>query len=71
MRHTINRCYAKTFDNFQRKMTNPINGSYTLKMLLNGNKRVYMRSSNFPYNGEVKWSTSNEKIKALNLNKFK
>ena len=48
-------------------MTNPINGSYTLKMLLNGNKRVYMRSSNFPYNGGVKWSTSSDKIKALNI----
>lgn len=26
MRHTINRYYTNTFDNFQRKMTNPING---------------------------------------------
>ena len=41
MGHTFDRCYARLFDNFQRKLTNLMNECHSLKSrLLNENKRV-------------------------------
>ena len=45
-----------------------MNKCHALKdRLLNVNKRVSKKSSNIAYNGELKRSTSNEKMKASNV----
>nr|CAN82949.1 hypothetical protein VITISV_018262 [Vitis vinifera] len=68
MGHTFDRCYARLFDNFQRKLTNLMNECHALKnKLLNENKRVSKKSSNISHNGELKGSTLNEKTKVSNV----
>ena len=43
-----------------------MNECHALKdRLLNVNKRVSKKPLNIPYNGELKWSTSNEKNEGL------
>ena len=66
--HTFDRCYARLFDNFQRKLTNRMNECHALKnRLLNENKRVSKKSSNISHNGELKGNTLNEKTKVSNV----
>ncbi|KAJ9696872.1 hypothetical protein PVL29_008873 [Vitis rotundifolia] len=68
MGHTFDRCYARLFDNFQRKLTNLMNECHALKnRLLNENKRVSKKSSKISHNGELKGSTLNEKTKISNV----
>ena len=68
MGHTFDRCCARLFDNFQRKLTNLMNECYSLKnRLLNENKRVSKKCSKIPHNGELKGNTLNEKTKVSNL----
>ena len=68
MGHDFDRCYARLFDNFQRKLTNLMNECHALKnRLLNENKRVSKKSSNISHNGELKGSTLNEKTKVSNV----
>ena len=68
MGHTFDRCYARLFDNFQRKSTNLMNECHTLKnRLLNENKRVSKKISKISHNGELKGSTLNEKTKISNV----
>ncbi|KAJ9685236.1 hypothetical protein PVL29_017313 [Vitis rotundifolia] len=68
MGHTFDRCYARLFDNFQRKLTNLMNECHALKnRLLNENKRVSKKSSKISHNGELKGSTLDEKTKISNV----
>ncbi|KAJ9680449.1 hypothetical protein PVL29_019700 [Vitis rotundifolia] len=68
MEHTFDRCYARLFDNFQRKLTNLMNECHALKnRFLNENKRVSKKSSKISHNGELKGSTLNEKTKISNV----
>ena len=68
MGHFFDKCYARLFDNFQRKLTNLMNECHALKnKLLNENKRVSKKSSNISHNGELKGSTLNEKTKVSNV----
>ncbi|KAJ9702803.1 hypothetical protein PVL29_004509 [Vitis rotundifolia] len=68
MGHTFDRCYARLFDNFQRKLTNLMNECHALKnRLLNENKKVSKKNSKISHNGELKGSTLNEKTKISNV----
>ena len=68
MGHTFDRCYARLFDNFQRKLTNLMNECHALKnRLLNKNKRVSKKSSKISHNDELKGSTLNGKTKVSNV----
>ena len=68
MGHFFYRCYARLFDNFQRKLTNLMNEGHALKnRLLNENKSVSKNSSKISHNGELKGSTLNENTKVSNV----
>ncbi|RVW32374.1 Retrovirus-related Pol polyprotein from transposon TNT 1-94 [Vitis vinifera] len=68
MGHTIDRCYARMFESFQRKLTNLMNESFTLRnRLLQGGKRVFKRDSNVPHYSGFQGSTSNGMTKVTNV----
>ncbi|RVW69235.1 Retrovirus-related Pol polyprotein from transposon TNT 1-94 [Vitis vinifera] len=68
MGHTIDRCYARMFESFQRKFTNLMNESFTLRnRLLQGGKRVFKRDSNVPHYSGFEGSTSNGMTKVTNV----
>ncbi|KAL6345648.1 hypothetical protein AAG906_017383 [Vitis piasezkii] len=64
MGHTVDRCYARMFESFQRKLTNLMNESFTLRnRLLQEGKRVFKRNSNVPHhitNVKRIWVKKNE-----------
>ena len=46
----VDRCYVRMFENFQRKFTNLMNESFTLRnRLLQDGKRMFKRDSNVPH----------------------
>ncbi|RVW15001.1 Copia protein [Vitis vinifera] len=68
MGHTMDRCYARMFESFQRKLTNLMNESFTLRnRLLQGGKRVFMKDSNVPHYSGFQGSTSNGMTKVTNV----
>ena len=68
MGHTIDRCYTKMFESFQRKLTNLMNESFTLRnRLLQGGKRVFKRDSNVPHYSGFQGSASNGMTKVTNV----
>ena len=68
MRHTVDRCCAKMFESFQRKLTNLVNESFTLSnRLLQGGKRVLKRDSNVPHHSGFQGGTSNGMTKVRSV----
>ena len=66
--HTVDICYARMFKSFQKKLTNLINESFTLRnQLLQGGKRVFKRDSNVPYHSGFQGSTSNGMTKIISV----
>ena len=68
MGHTIDRCYDRIFESFQRKLTNLMHESFTLRnRLLKGGKRVFKRDSNVPHPNGFQGSTSNKMTKVTSV----
>ena len=68
MEHIVDRCYARMFESFQRKLTNLMNESLTLRnRLLQGGKRVFKRDSNVPHHSGFQGRTSNRMTKVTNV----
>ena len=68
MGYTVDKCYARMFESFQRKLTNLMNESFTLRnRLLQGGKRVFKRDSNVPHHSGFQGSTSNGMTKVTNI----
>ena len=69
--HTVDRCYAMMFESFQRKLTNLMNESFTLRnSLLQGGKKVFKRDSNVPHHSGFQGSTSNGMTKVTSVKKI-
>ncbi|RVX14566.1 Retrovirus-related Pol polyprotein from transposon RE2 [Vitis vinifera] len=68
MGHTVDRCYVMMFESFQRKLTNLMNESFTLRnRLLQGGKRMFKRDSDVPHHSGFQGSTSNGMTKVTNI----
>ena len=66
--HTFDRCYVMMFESFQRKLTNLMNESFTLRnRLLQGGKRMFKRDSNVPHHSDFQGNTSNGMTKVINV----
>ena len=71
MGHTVDRCYARMFESFQRKLTNLMNESFTLRnRLLQEGKRVFKRNSNVLHHSGFQGSTSNGMTKVTNVKRI-
>ena len=71
MGHIVDGCYARMFESFQRKLTNLMNESFTLRnRLLQGGKRVFKRDSNVPHHSGFQGSTSNGMTKVTSVKKI-
>ena len=68
MGHIVDRCYTRMFESFQRKLTNLMNESFTLRnRLLQKGKRVFKRDSNVPHHSGFQGSTSNGMTKVTSV----
>ena len=68
MGHIVDRCYTRMFESFQRKLTNLMNDSFTLRnRLLQGGKRVFKRDSNVSHQNFFQGSTSNGMTKVTSV----
>ena len=68
MEHTVDRCYARMFESFQRNLTNLMNESFTLRnRLLQGDKRVFKRDSNIPHHSGFQGGTSNGMTEVISV----
>ena len=68
MEHTVDRCYTRMFESFQRKLTNLMNDLFTLRnRLLQGGKKVFKRDSNVPLHSGFQGSISNGMTKVTSV----
>ena len=68
MGHTIDRCYARMFESFQKKLTNVMHESFTFRNReLQEGKRVFKRDLNVPHLSGFQGSTSNGMTKVTNV----
>ena len=68
MGHTIDRCYARMFESFQKKLTNVMHESFTFRNReLQEGKRVFKRDLNVPHLSGFQGSTSKEMNKVTSV----
>ena len=68
MGHTVDKCYARMLKSFQKKLTNLVNESFTLRnRLLQGGKRLFNRDSNVSHHSGFQRSTPNGMTKVTSV----
>ena len=68
MGHTVDKCYARMFESFKKKLTNLVNESFTLRnRLLQGGKRLFNRDSNVSHHSGFQRSTPNGMTKVKSV----